>query len=259
MREKVVVIIPCHNEEKSIATVIKKIPVKKLANHGIATEILVINNNSTDRTHEVAEAAGATVIEETKKGKGNAMCRGFASLPADTNYVVMLDGDDTYNPAEILRLIEPLQSGFCEVVIGSRLSGKMNAGAMNSTSRLGNWVFTNLVRVKHRVAVTDVLTGYFAWTKAAIDDLAPHLHSAGFAIEMEMITKMARMNYEIYSVPISYHPRIGESNLRPYHDGARIFTMFVTTFQWRPHCPTRFHTPKNYQQQNNQEQEIQEA
>lgn len=241
--EKLVVIIPCHNEAKSIATVIKKIPFESLKHHGLETEVLVINNNSTDATREVAEKAGATVIDEHKKGKGNAMRRGFASLPADTDYVVMLDGDDTYDPTEIIRLIEPLRSKFCQVVIGSRLTGKMIPGAMSMVSRLGNWFFTHMVRLSHQASVTDVLTGYFAWNRAAIDGLAPHLNSAGFAIEMEMITKMARMDYEIYSVPISYTPRVGESNLRPIHDGARILKMWAKTLRWNPHptptCPNK--------------------
>ncbi len=232
--QKVVILIPCYNEEASIAQVIKKVPVKKLQSLGLESQIIVINNNSTDRTHEVAKAAGATVIDETRKGKGNAMRCGFANLPEDTQYVVMLDGDDTYNPKEIIRLVEPLQSQFCKVVIGSRLGGRMQDDAMNAVSRLGNWMFTHMVRLSYKVSVTDVLTGYFAWTKEAIDDLSPHLRSSGFAIEMEMITKMARLKYEIFSVPISYHPRIGTSNLRPIYDGVRILKMFTNNLNWCP-------------------------
>lgn len=231
---KLIILIPCYNEEKSIAHVIKKMPLKKLRDMGLESEIIVINNNSTDKTRDVAIKAGARVIDERKKGKGNAMRRGFASLPADTKYVVMLDGDDTYAPNEVIRLVEPLQSKFCKVVIGSRLGGRMQHNAMNSVSRLGNWFFTHMVRLTYKVAVTDVLTGYFAWTKEAIDELAPHLHSGGFAIEMEMITKMARLKYEIYSVPISYHPRIGSSNLRPLYDGTRILKMFIKNIRWCP-------------------------
>lgn len=234
-KDKLVILIPCHNEEKSIATVIGKIPTEKIKALGLTPEILVINNKSTDNTREVAMKAGAIVIDERRKGKGNAIRRGFASLPADTAYIAMLDGDDTYDPNEVTRLVEPLQSKFCKVVIGSRLSGRMSPGAMNIVSRLGNWLFTHLVRYSHRVGVTDVLTGYFAWTKEAIDDLAPHLRSSGFAIEMEMITKMARMNYEIYSVPITYTPRIGSSNLKPFSDGWRILKMYAKTLRWKPY------------------------
>lgn len=242
---KLIILIPCHNEEESIGKVIKKMPFQHLRHIGLEPEVIVINNKSTDRTREVALEAGARVIDEPRKGKGNAMRRGFASLPADTKYVVMLDGDDTYAPKEVLRLVEPLQSGFCKVVIGSRLSGRMQDNAMNKLSRLGNWLFTHMVRLTYKVAVTDVLTGYFAWTKEAIDDLAPHLRSNGFAIEMEMITKMARLNYEIYSVPISYHPRIGSSNLQPFSDGARILKMFLKNIRWYPtHKNTQVITKK---------------
>jgi dolichol-phosphate hexosyltransferase len=234
MNNVLTILIPCHNEEKSIATVIKKIPTRKIKNLGLEPYVLIINNNSTDRTREVAEKAGAAVIDEKKKGKGNAMRRGFESLPKNTAYVVMLDGDDTYDPREITRLIEPLQSNFCKVVIGSRLGGRMGEDAMNIVSRTGNWIFTHLVRYSYRVSVTDVLTGYFAWTRDAIDDLSPHLRSSGFAIEMEMITKMARMDYEIYSVPISYNPRVGTSNLRPFYDGWRIFKMYAKVLRWKP-------------------------
>lgn len=235
--QKLAILIPCYNEEESIAHVIEKMPVERLRHLGLEAEIIVINNNSTDATREVALKAGARVIDEKKKGKGNAIRKGFSSLSEDTSFVVMLDGDDTYHPSEVVRLVEPLQSGFCKVVIGSRLGGRMQHNSMNRVSRLGNWLFTHMVRQTYKVAVTDVLTGYFAWTKDAIDDLAPHLRSSGFAIEMEMITKMARLKYEIFSVPISYHPRIGSSNLRPFYDGARILKMFVKNLRWQPKNP----------------------
>lgn len=233
-RNRLAILIPCYNEEKSIKKVIDMIPLKRIEKMGLVPDVMIINNNSKDRTEEVAIRAGARVINETKKGKGNAMRTGFASLPEDTGYVVMLDGDATYDPGEITRLVEPLIHDFCKVVIGSRLSGKMSEGSMSFVSRTGNWFFTNMVRIVHRVAVTDVLTGYFAWTREAIDELSPHLHSSGFAIEMEMICKMARLGHDIYSVPISYTPRIGESNLRPFHDGARILKMFAKTLRWQP-------------------------
>lgn len=228
------VLIPCYNEAKGIGDVIKKMPYKRAARNRWNLHVYVIDNNSTDNTAEVAAKAGATVLHESKKGKGNAIRTGFASVPDDTDFVVMLDGDDTYDAGEVLRMVEPLYNKFCTVVIGSRLTGKRSSDSMSLTSRVGNWFFTNLVRITHKVSVTDVLTGYFAWTKEALDDLAPHLKSEGFAIEMEMITKMARMNYDIYSVPISYTPRAGESNLQPVSDGVRILKMFASTLHWRP-------------------------
>lgn len=232
--QKVAVVIPCYNEAAGIAKVIKGFPRKKLEHYGYSLEVIVVDNNSKDNTAEVARAAGAHVIHEPKKGKGNAMRTGFKNVRDDVDFVVMLDGDDTYSPKEIIRMLEPLHSGFCNVVIGSRLNGKMNEGAMTTFNRGGNWIFSHLVRYVYRANVTDVLTGYFAWKKEVIDELHPHLLSQGFAIEMEMITKMARMGCDIYSVPISYHPRSGETNLRPIYDGYRILKMFLRNLPWKP-------------------------
>lgn len=146
----------------------------------------------------------------------------------------MLDGDNTYDGREIMRLLEPLENKFCNVVVGSRLGGKMHSGAMRTFNRGGNWFFTHLVRLYYKVNVTDVLTGYFAWEKSVVDTMLPHLVSEGFAIEMEMITKMAKLGHSIYSVPITYTPRHGETNLRPIYDGRRILKTYFNSMRWQP-------------------------
>ena len=231
--KKIAIVIPCHNEAASIEQVIQKFPKQALAKSQFELEIYVVDNNSTDNTAKLAKKAGARVITETKKGKGHALRAGFSALADDVDYVAMLDGDDTYSPEEILRMIEPLHSNFCDVVIGSRLGGKIQNAAMDTFNRMGNWLFTNSVRTVYRANVTDVLTGYFAWKKAALDELYPHLKSQGFAIEMEMVTKMARLGFSMTSVPVSYHPRAGESNLHPVRDGARILKMFLRNLTWK--------------------------
>lgn len=232
--KKITVVIPCYNEEKGIAAVIKGFPREKLRAQGFKLEVLVVDNNSKDRTAEVARAAGARVLHEPKQGKGNAIRAAFYNVSDDTDYVVMCDGDDTYKAHEILRLVEVLDSGFGDVVIGSRMGGKMSEGSMKGFNRLGNWGFSFLVRTVYQVNVTDTLTGYFAWKRDVIVKLRQHLQSTGFAIEMEMITKMARLGYDIYSVPITYEPRLGESSLRPIYDGSRILREFVRQLRWRP-------------------------
>jgi glycosyltransferase involved in cell wall biosynthesis len=232
--EKVAVVIPCYNESQGIAQVVKGFKREMLLRHGFELDVIVVDNNSSDNTAEIARDVGARVITERKKGKGNALRAGFKSVSDDTTYVAMLDGDDTYSAKELYRLLEPLHSDFCDVVIGSRLGGKMQDDAMTGFNRMGNWVFSHLVRYSYRVNVTDVLTGYFAWKKPVIDELNPYLVSDGFAIEMEMITKMARLGVEIYSVPISYHPRSGETNLRPVYDGYRILKMYLKNLTWNP-------------------------
>ena len=232
--KKVAVIIPCYNEAASIAQVISGFPLDQLTRDGIQLQTYVVDNNSSDDTASIAKAAGATVIHESKKGKGNALRTGFLSVPEDVDYVVMLDGDDTYSPEEVMRLIEPLRSDFCDVVIGSRLYGHIQSTAMSKLNRLGNRFFTSAVRLLYRANVTDVLTGYFAWKKPTLDALGPHIKSPGFAIEMEMITKMARLGHRMAAVPISYHPRAGQSNLHPFKDGCRILSMLLKNITWRP-------------------------
>ncbi len=232
--QKVTVIVPCFNEEGGISEVITRFPRERMLAHGYEVDILVIDNNSTDKTAEVATSLGARVIHEPKKGKGNAIRTGFASVSSDTDFVVMLDGDATYCPEEVIRMLEPLQSEFASVVIGSRLTGRITDGSMKLFNRIGNWGYSFLVRATYRVNVTDALTGYFAWKKSSVDRLLPHLVSSGFAIEMEMVTKMAILGEEIYSVPITYHSRVGESNLSPVSDGARILWMFAKSLFWSP-------------------------
>lgn len=232
--KKITILIPCYNEEGGIGDVIKGFDKNYIKSQGYDLDVIVIDNNSKDRTGEIARELGATVIVEKQKGKGNAMRTGFKSIPSDTDYVVMLDGDNSYKPQELLRLIEPLNSGFCRVVVGSRLTGRIMPGSMTTLNRAGNWVFSHLVKYLYMANVTDVLTGYFAWKREVIEDLHLHLESDGFAIEMEMITKMSKLGEEIYSVPISYEAREGESNLRPFYDGSRILAMLVRNLFWKP-------------------------
>jgi len=236
--EKVAIIIPCYNEADGIAQVIAKFPRQELARNNFDLQIYVVDNNSGDGTAAVAEKAGAIVRHEANKGKGNALRAGFRSLPEDIDYVVMIDGDDTYNPVEVLRMLEPLRSNFCDVVVGSRLNGNILDTAMSKRNLLGNRVFTAAVRLLYGAKVTDVLTGYFAWKKPALDALAPHVTSPGFAIEMEMITKMRRLGLRLASVPISYHPRAGASNLHPFVDGFRILCMLLRNLTWKPRQST---------------------
>lgn len=232
--KKIIVVVPCYNESAAIASVLKAFPRKELSRMKWTIEVIVVDNNSTDGTSKIARENGAEVLREPIKGKGNALLSGLREIPSDADYVVMLDGDNTYHPREIVRMIEPLDSGFCDVILGSRIQGKMKSGSMNHTSRLGNWLFSFLVRSFYQVNVTDVLTGYFAWRKDALDKLLPHISSSGFEIEMEMITKMAKLGMEVYSVPITYHPRMGVSKLNHFRDGAVIMSTFLSNLNWSP-------------------------
>lgn len=237
---KITILIPCHNEEKGIGTVIDTVPLRFLKKMGYQTEIIVINNNSTDRTAQIAEKRGTKVIVEEKKGKGHAILTGFKSVSGDTKFVVMLDGDNTYKSKEIPRLIEPLMNDFCDIVMGSRLGGKMKKNSLRFRNRVVNWLYTFLVRQFYRANTTDVLTGFFAWKKEVIDRLIPHLNAEGFEIEMEMITKMKRLGFEMYSVPITYDQREGETKIEAIRDGVRILAVFIRNFTWSPRQKFKF-------------------
>ena len=232
--KNITVLIPCFNEEKGIGKVIDGIPKDKLKGLGYNTHVIIIDNNCTDKTVEIAKSKGAKIIKEPIKGKGMALMRGFNNIDKDTDIVVMLDGDNTYQSKEMIRLIEPIDSDFCDVVIGTRLSGKINNGSMSSFNRIGNWVLTFLVRLAYHGNITDVCTGYFAWKKEVIESLSKTLVSDGFAIEMEMITKMVKMGYNIYSVPITYNRSEKSSSLHPLGDGAKILRTWAKNLYWQP-------------------------
>ncbi len=243
--KKITVLIPCYNEEEGIANVLHDIQREKLHQLGYIVDIAVIDNNSSDNTSKVAKENGARVIFEPKKGKGNAIKTGFESISSDTDYIIMLDGDDTYKASEIQRLIEPLESNFCDVVVGSRLGGKMMNGSLRIRNRMANWAYTFLVRHFYHANITDVLSGFFAWKKTSLDGLTLHLESDGFAIEMEMVTKMVKLDYEIYSVPITYKVRKGKTKIDSLKDGLRILKMFFANLNWTPNkkykSPIRIH------------------
>ena len=231
--KKISILIPCFNEEMGIGKVIDRIPNDLLRTRNYEFEVIVIDNNSQDNTAAIALAHGARVVFEEKKGKGNAIRKAFSMIDQKTHYVVMLDGDHTYDLQEILRLIEPLDSGFCDVIIGSRLSGKSYRDAFKFQNRVLNWGFAFLVRRFYRANITDALSGYYAWRREVIEDLRLHLQSGGFSIEMEMITKMVKLGYSIYSVPISFMKREGEKKIR-ITDAFYIIHTFLTNMFWTP-------------------------
>jgi len=232
--KKITLMVPCYNEEEGIPKVIKDINKKELKERGYEIEVLVIDNNSTDKTAKVAKKLGARVVFEPNPGKGNAIKTGFKNIAKDVDYVVMVDGDNTYKPHEMLRLIEPLESKFSEVIIGSRLEGTMKGKAMSFSHRAANWFFTFLTRFFYKANITDTCTGYFAWTRKSTQILNGHISAKGFAIEAEMITKMARLGLRMHSVPITYDPRHGESKLAPISDGLKITRMLIKNIGWMP-------------------------
>jgi len=232
--KKITIVIPCHNEEKGIAKVLSDIPHKKLQSLGYTVHTIVADNNSTDRTAAAARNLNAEVVFVPKKGKGHALKHGLLAIPKDSDYVVMLDGDNTYKSSEIYRLIEPLENNFADCIIGSRLGGKIRDGAFKFQNRVANWIYTFLIRQIYRANVTDVLSGYFAWKKEVVDELLPHIQSRGFSIEIDLITKTVLLGKTIYSVPITYDQREGESKIDSIRDGLIILSILFLNIIWKP-------------------------
>jgi glycosyltransferase involved in cell wall biosynthesis len=233
-KEKIAILIPCYNEEQGIAKVLDNIPYQPLETIGLEPRIIVIDNNSSDRTAEIAASKGVHVVFEQAKGKGNAMRKGFTCIEGDIAYVVMLDGDNTYDPREMLRLIEPLTNDFCDVVIGSRLAGRVTKKAFKAQNRFVNTLYTSLVRRFYGANITDVLSGFFAWRGDVVVGMREHLQSGGFSIEMEMISKLVKLDYAIYSVPITYNIREGETKIESLKDGIKILLTFSRNLFWAP-------------------------
>ncbi len=233
--KQITVLIPCYNEEHGIGKVIESIPKQKLKCLGYSTRVLVIDNNSKDRTAEIALSKGAEVITEKRQGKGFAVRTGFRSISINDSIIVMLDGDDTYLAGEMLRLVEPIDSGFCQCIIGTRIAGKIKKGSMTALNLFGNKILTCLVRSAYNPRVADVCTGYFAWDRETVEKLSRVIKSKGFSLEMEMIAKMSKMGISIYSVPITYEDRKKTSTkLKPFGDGLKILTAFFKYLGWNP-------------------------
>lgn len=228
------IVIPCHNEEEGIAHVLDLIPYDRLHKAGFETEVIVIDNNSTDKTAEIAQAHGATVIPEKRKGKGRALKTGLQAVNEKSNFIVIVDGDDTYKLHEIFRMVEPLDSDFCDIVVGSRLSGRMLDEAFSDHHRLANWGFTFLVRHFYKANITDTLSGFISMKKKVADDVVQFLQTHDFRIEMELITKSVKLGYNLTSVPITYDKRRGQSKLQSFSDGFKILKTLLSNFSWKP-------------------------
>ncbi|WP_197704277.1 S-layer glycoprotein N-glycosyltransferase AglJ [Thermococcus henrietii] len=209
--EEVTILIPTKNEEEGIGWVIDEF--KKLG----YTNILVVDGHSTDRTREIAKEKGATVIVQSGKGKGQAVAEAFSVI--DTPVVVMIDGDGTYDPKDVKKLLQPIERGIAEHVIGNRLIN-FEKGAFTRLNLIGNKIFNALFRTIYGVEVHDILSGYRALTKDLYKTV--NLKKHGFEVETELTVETIANGFRIFEVPINYYKRKGRANLHPIKDGWRI-------------------------------------
>ncbi|MFO7572278.1 MAG: glycosyltransferase family 2 protein [Gaiellaceae bacterium] len=210
------VVLPCLNEEGAIGGVIDQAR-EGINRSGRAGEVIVVDNNSTDRSAEIAAEHGATVVEEPVPGYGSAYLRGLATARGD--YIVMGDADGTYPLDELAPFVERLANGD-DLVMGSRFEGEIHQGAMPWANRyIGNPILTGMLNLLFGVKVSDAHCGMRAIRKDALPKL--DLHSTGMEFASEMVFKAYRRGLSVSEIPIDYYPREGESKLNRVGDAWR--------------------------------------
>ncbi|MEF2932710.1 MAG: glycosyltransferase family 2 protein [Clostridia bacterium] len=223
--EKIAVLIPCYNEELTIEKVIKDFR-KELPE----ADIYVYNNNSKDRTKEIAIKNGAIVVDEYKQGKGNVVRSQFRDIEADI--YVMVDGDDTY-PAEFVhQLIEPVRNGQADMTIGDRLSnGTYQKENKRPFHEFGNNLVKKAINVLFDTKLKDIMTGYRVFNKRFVKNM-PVL-SPKFEIETEMSLYALDKKYIIKEIPIVYRdrPEGSSSKLNTVGDGIKVVKTIVRMFK----------------------------
>jgi dolichol-phosphate mannosyltransferase len=211
--EDVCVLIPTLNEEETIESVIRDFIALDFQ------KILVVDGHSTDETVSRARAAGARVFLQSGSGKGQALKEVFDSIEED--YVLLIDGDGTYLPSEAIRLLEPLQEGRADHVVGNRLA-QLQGGALKRLNMFGNRVINRFFVLIYGIPLHDILSGYRAFTAECIRKL--DLSAPGFEIESEITIQSVKKGLRIIEVPITYMPRPAgtRTKLNPFRDGLKI-------------------------------------
>jgi dolichol-phosphate hexosyltransferase len=226
-KEKISVIIPTLNEADSIGRVIDEIPRQILAQAGYIVEVMVVDGLSTDQTVRIAQEKGAKVIFETRRGKARAIRTALEGIESD--YIFMLDGDYTYSAEYIVPMLKLLKK--YPVVIGSRLRGKREKGALRTFNFIGNNILTAIANILFGTHISDLCTGYWAFRREVVQKL--NLTSEGFQLEADLLIQVARKGYKIGEVPILYRCRAGKAKLSGVKDGIYI-AKFLWSKRWRP-------------------------
>ena len=200
------VIIPAYNEADSIALVLKEIPK-------IVNEVIVVDNNSTDKTSEVARKAGATVISQPIMGYGNACLKGMeyiANQSIKPDIIVFLDGDYSDCPEELTKIVKPIIEDNIDFVIGARAKELREEGAMMPQQLFGNWLATSLMRLFFGAKFTD-LGPFRAIKYQKLLELKMQDPTYGWTVEMQLKAERQCLSY--IEVPVHYKKRIGISKV----------------------------------------------
>jgi glycosyltransferase involved in cell wall biosynthesis len=219
---RIAVVIPCLNEESTVAKVISDF--RRLLPEAA---VFVIDNNSTDSTARVASEAGAEVIAERQPGKGMAVRKAFRMIDADI--YLLVDGDDTYPAEAAAALLAPILDDLADIVVGSRLC--MESGSdFRLRNRLGNVFFRKTINTLFKARLTDILSGYRAMSRDFVKRM--QILAKGFEIEAELTIMALNRGFRIVEVPVTLRSRPADSSskIRVVRDGLRILGEIVSLF-----------------------------
>lgn len=221
---KIAVLIPCYNESKTIEKVVKDFK-RELPE----ADIYVYDNNSTDRSDEIARKAGAIVKYEYRQGKGNVIRSMFRQIDADC--YLMVDGDDTYPAEDARKMCDLVLEGKADMVVGDRLSSTYFTENKRPFHNFGNRIVRFLINKLFKNKIKDIMTGYRAFSYEFVKTY-PVL-SKGFEIETEMTIHAVDKNFLIQEVPVTYRdrPEGSVSKLNTYKDGFKVLKMIATLFK----------------------------
>jgi len=219
MKNKVVIFIPCLNEQATIGNVIKRI--KKLVPRAL---VVVYDNNSTDDTEKIAKSNQAKIRKVYEKGKGNVVKKMFSDN-YDANCYVMVDGDDTYDVSKINQMIDHILHDKFDMVIGKRIH--LNSDAYRRGHLMGNKIFTSFVNLFFGKKVSDIFSGYRAFSKKFIKTFP--VYSKEFEIEAELTIHALEQRHSIKEVNCDYNSRPDGSfsKLSTYSDGIKILKLII--------------------------------
>jgi glycosyltransferase involved in cell wall biosynthesis len=213
-------LVPVFNEEATIGDVLDRI-----AALGLDAQVIVVDDGSTDRSADLAQRDGVTVVRVQHRGKGAAI---RAAIPLiDGDIAVIQDADMEYDPAEVPALIEPIQRGVADVVFGSRLAGGRPQRAYLFWHKVGNKFLSLVTGVLYNTTLTDMETGYKAFRADVLRSL--DLREDGFGIEPEITGEVCRRQLRVYELPISYFGRtFAEGKKITWRDGFKAVGVLVT-------------------------------
>jgi glycosyltransferase involved in cell wall biosynthesis len=195
----IALVIPAWNEEDALRELLPEIPAD------VVRWIVVVDNNSTDATAQVAQDAGALVVREALRGYGRACQRGFqAACDLGAEIVVFMDGDGSDNPLDLLAMVNPILAGTTDFVMGSRVGEHAEAGAVPPQARFGNWLISRLVSRLYDVRLHDI--GSFRALRTSLL-VSLHMQEMTFGWPVEMLVKAGRAQHSIVEVPLHYRRR----------------------------------------------------